>query len=534
MASRIAPISESATVLPEARSHSPWRRSACDRCRSQKLRCTRKKEDDTSTPCTRCLRIRFPCFTSPAKPPGRLAHRRAAAQEASLCGVDSRRQGPMLTLPASGHGISMGDQLACGNSVYAPWPYIQGHDRPFALDETTMALSWPEETHSINPFDFSVQNSSLLIDAHNPYGNPHVHTSTQHHPSLLAISSPPNYHQVQPFGLDKVQPITLESESPPLFSSSGSDAGVSLAILQQSLSKQLHMVKSLPRDFSILNIPIRTSSEGHGNLNPLASVLSSTSEFLELSQMFRGSDEGGSPRGGHRKSPSITDDGSPQASRWPSPASSVSHHSQVPTQFSTSAGSSSVSSPSSSAVVDPALGGIQLPVQRVSTQQLSGANLLTLVSCYLQLLSIYDAIFEHVLIEVATAIHTGSNMQHALAHALPIGFSRGYGHTDAEQRAALLAQMVERQLETVERALGLPVDYCVSTIRRGGAVYGQGLLSGREASGVLGLLLGPGAQYGEELMMDGFVASTVEQVNVVMSLREKIHGLSGNGRADIC
>jgi hypothetical protein len=56
---------------PEMRIHSPWRRLACDRCRSQKLRCVRAKENDTSRPCTRCLRIGHPCFTSSAKPPGR-------------------------------------------------------------------------------------------------------------------------------------------------------------------------------------------------------------------------------------------------------------------------------------------------------------------------------------------------------------------------------------------------------------------------------------------------------------------------------
>lgn len=50
----------------EMRIHVPWRRSACDRCRSQKLRCVRAKEDDTSRPCTRCLRIGI--LVSPAPP----------------------------------------------------------------------------------------------------------------------------------------------------------------------------------------------------------------------------------------------------------------------------------------------------------------------------------------------------------------------------------------------------------------------------------------------------------------------------------
>jgi len=32
-----------------------------------KLRCGRPKEDDTSSPCTRCLRIQYPCLISTAK-----------------------------------------------------------------------------------------------------------------------------------------------------------------------------------------------------------------------------------------------------------------------------------------------------------------------------------------------------------------------------------------------------------------------------------------------------------------------------------
>lgn len=49
----------------------PLKRSACDRCRLQKLRCYRA-EDDTKLSCTRCLRASISCITSPAKPLRRL------------------------------------------------------------------------------------------------------------------------------------------------------------------------------------------------------------------------------------------------------------------------------------------------------------------------------------------------------------------------------------------------------------------------------------------------------------------------------
>jgi hypothetical protein len=73
----------------EMRLHSPWRRLACDRCRSQKLRCVRTKENDTSRPCTRCLRIGHPCFTSLAKPPGRTFGRLPLAPESAASSADA-------------------------------------------------------------------------------------------------------------------------------------------------------------------------------------------------------------------------------------------------------------------------------------------------------------------------------------------------------------------------------------------------------------------------------------------------------------
>lgn len=526
MASRITPVSESAAALPEARSHSPWRRSACDRCRSQKLRCTRKKEDDTSTPCTRCLRIRFPCFTSPAKPPGRLAHRRAqAANNASLCDV-AQRQPPFVSLPGSGHAMTSGDQMACGNPLYAPWPYTQqGSEHPLVMEDSSMIIPWADASHAIDAFDFSVHSNTLLMDTHTLCGNHHIHPSTQHQTSTMSLPSPPEYQPFNPEDGFTMKPIPTHK------SSRQEDPGVLLASLQQSLSKQLLDTKSLPRDFSILDTLLPGSTKPTDGLDPLSSVLSSTSELIEISQLFhRPTDESS-----HKRSPSITDDSVQGASRWPSPASSSS---QIPSQGYSAGPSTAASSPSSSTIVDPALGGAP---QR-KNHQLNGANLLTMVSCYLQLITIYDAIFGHVLLEAAFAMTRrsgGNNMQHALAHAMPIDLSRGYHDFGYEQqqyevnhwqRAGLLARMVDRQLEGVERALGLPRQYCVSLSMQTATAVEQGSLSGHEARGLLGVMLGgtaTGVRYEGEMMGEGFVANSVEQEggNMVTMLREKLGGL---------
>src|SRR5690242_6982052 len=46
-------------------------RSACDRCRGQKLRCARSDQSKSSEPCARCLRVGVQCVTSSSRPLGR-------------------------------------------------------------------------------------------------------------------------------------------------------------------------------------------------------------------------------------------------------------------------------------------------------------------------------------------------------------------------------------------------------------------------------------------------------------------------------
>ncbi|GKZ38557.1 hypothetical protein AbraIFM66950_010839 [Aspergillus brasiliensis] len=55
-----------------SRKSKPFRRHACDRCRSQKLRCDRTAHrTDTSIACDRCARNHLPCVTSAPMPMGR-------------------------------------------------------------------------------------------------------------------------------------------------------------------------------------------------------------------------------------------------------------------------------------------------------------------------------------------------------------------------------------------------------------------------------------------------------------------------------
>ncbi|KAK4464062.1 hypothetical protein QBC42DRAFT_54010 [Cladorrhinum samala] len=492
MSSRVAAISESAAA-PEARSHSPWKRSACDRCRSQKLRCTRKKEDDTSTPCTRCLRIRFPCFTSPAKPPGRLAHRRPVISDAPLCGERYRQPGLAGTAGHQGMPLALAGQASSDiGPIYVPWSYYPDDGRSNMIEDDILALSWPAEQYSIDPCSFAGDNGSLLYDTTHPFNNP---TTAPVDPRVSALSIP-RYTSPPPPGMEAlgfdnmhVQANTVHhhphvsdlphSFNPPCML----DPGVLLAGLQQGLSKQLYAIKASPQNPSVLNTTSRDLTEDNYGFNPLASVLKSTSELLAISHIFTAPEDlGGSPPppaslSDYEPTPHMsTEDSSIHGSQWPSPASNPVQYQpqQVFNQY--SSGSSAASSPASTAL-DPAL---LAPHADFSGQQVLGSTyLLTLVSCYLQLISIYDAIFAGILVEVSTS--------HRSAYAMNL------------QRARAIAQTVDRRLDTVEQTLGLPREYCISSAASNGARATQGLLAGREARAVLGIMLGSAGIMGSEL-----------------------------------
>ncbi|KAK4225194.1 hypothetical protein QBC38DRAFT_270506 [Podospora fimiseda] len=547
MASRIAAISESAATLPEARSHSPWRRSACDRCRSQKLRCTRKKEDDTTTPCTRCLRIRFPCFTSPAKPPGRLAHRRPTASESPLC-TDPSRHPAVAGMP----GHTMPVTMPTADSIYVSWPYYQQDGRSTATEDSLLSLSWPTDHHTMNPYNFAVDNTAIMFDAAHSFPG---HANPLIDPAVSAMSvapcSVPEY-RIPPSGMEQLHfDSSHYDQSQTLNQNCVLDPGVLLSGLQQSLSKQLYNIKASPQSFSVLNSTAQQMTEDKYAFNPLSLILNSTSELLSISQIFMLPDDvAGSPPPPANLSdydpvPHTNDDGSIQGSQWPSPVSNPMQYqpSHMPTRYSSA---SSVASSPASTAVDPAL--LSSHPNSLGPAVLTSTYLLTLVSCYVQLLSIYDAIFARILVEVNTSSLQPVNYT-TVGYNHPAQFKSEYAVN--YQRARSIAQMVDQKLDTVEQTLGLPREYYVSSTASSGLRSEQGLLAGTEARAVLGILLGsPRAATGSrpgmpvssgsagglvfESVMNGVGPSSHAGGglggDVVVSLRGRIHELLTGGQ----
>ncbi|UNI19386.1 hypothetical protein JDV02_005571 [Purpureocillium takamizusanense] len=117
---------------PETRIQEPWRRSACDRCRAQKLRCVRAKEDDTSRPCTRCLRIRYPCFTSSVNPPGRNSSRLPPPSESTASAASSaanRSTRKKATRRRASEDVSLVALDQQHSPISMGWPLIQDEDQ---------------------------------------------------------------------------------------------------------------------------------------------------------------------------------------------------------------------------------------------------------------------------------------------------------------------------------------------------------------------------------------------------------------------
>jgi hypothetical protein len=121
----------------------PGRRSACDRCRTQKLRCLRG-DGQTTDSCLRCIRARENCVTSSSKRPGRpstkdLAAAAAARQQISpidlpMANVDDLFNfGPL----ESNYGLnSESNSLDCGD--------VYSHE--FSMGDIGFPLSPPPST----------------------------------------------------------------------------------------------------------------------------------------------------------------------------------------------------------------------------------------------------------------------------------------------------------------------------------------------------------------------------------------------------
>ncbi|KAI0485720.1 hypothetical protein F4859DRAFT_472221 [Xylaria cf. heliscus] len=440
---------QSMTASGEGRLHSPWKRSACDRCRSLKLKCDRDNKN-TKQSCIRCTRADVKCFTSSAKSPARLASARANAKFASpACantdtadkGLHRESQRPII--PAT---QTNPDSLRNKESAFVMrWPFTHQSEHDATLDidfDVDMPLPMNQSGQANH---FPSFNSDHLSPA-NPSSTPAAPTLP---PSKLSsgvdgvVSQLTPRYSTQTIG-DKVNP------------------GILLADLQQSLSKQLVALESEPWDPTTLSIPSSaTGASGSDQepgrevgFNPVAPILASISDFVAVLHLLRkplpNSSSAAKPDDRQNNEYSMPYIG------WPTLVpSSRDTHSSMPVSGSAPA--------------------IASPSQKVQSR----VHLLTTINCYFLVLSIFDAIFSRLLANSEEPCSQGSTDVHSSSPTLlsslqnsssrsphpELPFVSYFVTPNARQRTRLLVQVVEHQLTILEHHLGLPRPYCVSSTR---------------------------------------------------------------------
>ncbi|KAE8366457.1 hypothetical protein BDV27DRAFT_155948 [Aspergillus caelatus] len=373
------------------------RRLACERCRDQKLKCIRRDENNFE-PCVRCLQAQAECIISLRKTPGRPAGRNNPSsqhcstrepQESRTKGLDNGRAIDSVLVPGNG-------------------------------------LILPEDLFGMGP------TSSLDSGGSDPA-------------TLFSSVSPPMY--IQDFADSRFKYPDPATDFPFLWGSSGDssslsrcssfhlldqtyDPGFQLPRLQQQLSKQLFLLRSVSWDITTVMkldcIPCscqRQPGDGSREFNPLSSTFEVISEFEQLLSIVRSrmTDQEGARTPGFR-------------------------------------------------------------------QEINVSYSLTAMSCYLQLVLIYDCIISYVLDQASS----NPVVRDFILNSTPnISLGGFVVPSPKNVFGPLFVQLLQLKIRPIECALGLPQDCCISEETNCDSVSrGPGLLGGKQGESILAALKG--------------------------------------------
>jgi hypothetical protein len=471
-----------ATSPREARLHSPWKRSACDRCRSHKVKCERENNDMTVA-CTRCTRAGGVCFTSSAKvqrhpPPfqAAAAFPSSPIQEMHIADDAQCRRYTRGTATTPQYNLSR--VLSQDSTFLMSWPFSAPRDGHGTALDCDLDVDLPSSIHETQPIDYS----DLPVDENEPALS---HDHEFPFSSTASSLTPPSF--TNEMIIKDVSPLhphqsyeALTNTSPSAYKDDP-DSGVMLAELQQHLSKQLVALESTPWDLTTFSItsPVTAATRNQENLHqdgsfsPVASILASISQFVTILHRMKEPLPRAPSAARRRHHQHHHDDGHIEI-RWPAPAASrLSHRDSLMSK-------------------QPSQPLIDTPQSARKAQ--SRVHLLATINCYLLVLTILDGIFSRVLSEsqeTSHNSHAASPPQMPTPYALPHNPARpelvfaGQPVTlDSRLRTRLLVQVIEHQLEALESSLGLPQSYCVSSSRTGSPEnqpLNNGILSSSES-----------------------------------------------------
>ncbi|KAI0599581.1 hypothetical protein F4775DRAFT_550530 [Biscogniauxia sp. FL1348] len=436
---------EDTRALSQPRLHSPWKRLACDRCRTMKLRCPRT-DGDSMEACTRCIRCRVPCFTSSPKPPGRPPHKRSTSTQRSVekttdsVVFDSRQQ-----TTGELHGVDEDTDINESNNDSLQFL----HHSP--VDAALNSSDFPGSHHTQAP------GASIPCSGRETLSSNFLSELVNTWPMISAQDTVFCDQEMDTTGDGSATRSLISDDTLTSASARDSDPGILLSNLQADLSGQLFRVKSVPWDLQILSNTCALGAMGKGEddadgslqFNPFTAVLNSTGVFIDVIRVLESS--------------VMTEDLS---------SSLGSEFRDQPSPYKSSSGGSSSSS---------------------NMAFISTAHQLTIFSCYLQLLSIYQEILHRLLDSLL-----GKPDQIGYDRRPVVGLCFAGYLVRGELLCRLVSQVVEYQLELVERSLGLPRQYCVSSNRQKATYHvNVGLLRGMEGNALFGAVMAAAPEGGE-------------------------------------
>lgn len=455
------------------------RRSACDRCRKQKLRCP-PRENATQS-CLRCVRASLPCVTGYIKPLGRSGGDGVATSSQndaeSAAGLNDQLAEEALscmdmTPLDSQSSPSTATTFGSTSSWIVPGPVDD--DQP--LSQAWLRTSTQDKAS--NHFFGSGTHESLLSE--NLFSSIAQLSNIENGSDALFNDLDGLFSTPTPSELSSVERMPYADSNPTqqqrvLSSSaenvlSGAECDVRLSQISLNLSRQMQdcVTKSQQENtagkangpsenpFEVLS----RNSDDQSTSNSFGDVLRSTSEFLDILLCF--------------------DSGGVSAA---SSAVSLSHHSRVKND--------------------------------VSFASVRIACVLSFLSSYLRIIAIFDGLF-HQLYKLQCRSEATSSGLVAGLQTLPDLHLAGFPVQQGILQTKILIQAVQHQFELIEKVLGLPVELRVSDRRE---VYHTGLLQSEWARNLLQAMLN--GQHGGE-GADMFAFDRIRAVDSVESLKENI------------
>lgn len=422
------------------------------------------------------------------------------------------------------------------------WPFIHDEDQNEAAevfeDSGMSMLTSSDEYQLVDFFDFLVDKNPIV---------PQPFTSASPPSEFHFARDHDDEHDGAVNMVEDQVPMLSQTPTPPVQCS----PGVLLAQLSESLSVQLVRLNTEPWDLGVLSMTGLTTDSGEVDVtgtkalaneepifNPLLSILVSTGKFLDICKLFKAPESSArahesSGSAGHsgpkrqffsmlETGESRRTQGTAKRSERPSVLPSLPFPLSLPCSTRVPSSSSSPRRTESRPSFPSSTG------QATGQTIITAAQLLTVVSCYLKVVTIYNDIFTHLLyqltlplpplspspqhpatsVPILTGINTATSRQrhshhtrqvqlgtHGRVPMVPSLVLAGYSvPLNAGLRMRLLVEVVEHQFEQIEHVLGLPGPYCVSTSHHQQSKQrkdtGDGLLAGRDATTLLEAVMG--------------------------------------------